>query len=98
MKTVMGNCERQGTSFEDGKWYCWQHSPKKNHEIGLALAKKRKEDWLKREKELDEEDKLRVLRRESGFFDLTTEELQSIIRFGGISNLIAEHLPKEVNS
>lgn len=40
-------CVRDGTIFEDGKWWCWQHSPSAEKTRQELVDKKDEAEWAK---------------------------------------------------
>lgn len=88
-------CDRPATVERDGKSYCWQHDPErltaKRKERGRALAERAK----KQDEELTRKYKRMALLEKAGITKLTDEDIENIIEYGGIHELIEYRFDRE---
>jgi hypothetical protein len=86
----LGQCLRKGIIERDGKLYCWQHDPEKLRKEAAERWEQRKKEIAEIERKQDERITRRKLEEQSGVNKLTNEDLEKIIKFGGIYKLIQD--------
>lgn len=86
----MGMCDRKPSVVRDGKPYCWQHDPERLSQLAKERWERCKAEIARVEQEQDARIERRRLEAAAGADNLTNDDLQTLIRLGGIRALIAK--------